>query len=125
MIGLLAAISVACVPGYQVTSGGEIASFTGRLVAGEAEFQGDMFDCNWLVGNGRRVSVMYPIGWDERFEPFRLIDASGQVFALEGDLIRITYLAGGSGESMCGLDVLAAESVERVGAAGTAKPSAT
>jgi hypothetical protein len=125
LIGSVVAICVGCVPGYQVTSGGEIATFTGRLVAGHAEFQGETFDCNWLVGSGRRVSVIYPGGWDERFAPLRLIDASGQVFAVEGDVIRITYVTGGIGESVCGPDVLAAESVERVGAAPTAWPSAT
>jgi hypothetical protein len=123
VIGLIS-ICGACVPGYQVTSGGEIASFTGRLASGRAEFDGAMFDCDWLIGaDGRRLTLIYPPGLEQAYHPFRLLDASGKVFAEEGDILRITYVTGGSGESVCPGEVQAAETVERVNAARTPRPS--
>jgi hypothetical protein len=117
-------VSGACVPGYQVTSGGETATFTGRLMAGRAEFDGDMLDCDWLIGaDGRRLTLIYPPGFEQRYHPFRLLDASGEVFAEEGDILRITYVTGGIGESVCPGEVQAAETVERVSPAPTPRPS--
>ena len=114
---LLAALGLsalsACVPGYEVTSGGDVASFTGRLVAGRGTFEGDTFDCHWLVSaDGRRLTVIYPSGWDQRYHPFRLLDAAGRVFAEEGDVLHITYVTGGIGGSVCPGEVQAAETVE-------------
>jgi hypothetical protein len=122
-IGLVS-VSGACVPGDQVTSGGETATFTGRLVAGRAEFEGSMFDCEWLIGaDGRRLTLIYPSGFEPRYHPFRLVDASGEVFAEEGDILRITYVTGGIGESICPGEVQAAETVERVSPPPTRRPS--
>jgi hypothetical protein len=122
-IGLVS-VSGACVPGYQVTSGEEIATFTGRLMAGRAEFDGNAFDCDWLIGaDGRRLTLIYPTGFEPRYHPFRLLDASGEVFAEEGDVLRITYVTGGIGESVCPGEVQAAETVERVSPAPTRRPS--
>jgi hypothetical protein len=122
-IGLVS-VSGACVPGYQVTSRGETATFTGRLVAGRAEFDGNMLDCDWLIGaDGRRLTLIYPPDLEQRYHPFRLLDASGEVFAEEGDILRITYVTGGIGESVCPGEVQAAETVERVSPAPTRRPS--
>jgi hypothetical protein len=122
-IGLVS-VSGACVPGYQVTSRGETATFTGRLVAGRAEFDGDVVDCDWLIGaDSRRLTLIYPSGFEPRYHPFRLVDASGDVFAEEGDILRITYVTGGIGESVCPGEVQAAETVERVSPAPTRRPS--
>jgi len=126
--------SVACLPGYEVTSCvpggeatscGEVMSFKGRLVVARAEFEGAAFDCDWLVGtDGRRLAVIYPPGWDQRYGPFRLLDPSGRVFAEEGDVLRITYTTGGIGESVCPGEVQAAETVELVDPAPSWGPSA-
>ena len=125
--------SLACVPGYEVTtclpapgatSCGEVVSFTGRLVVEPVEFDGETFDCDSLVGaDGRRLALIYPPGWDERYRPFRLIDATGHVVAREGDVLRITYVTGGIGESVCPGEVHAAETVEVVQRGGMATPS--
>ncbi len=54
---------------------------------------------------------------DERFNPTRILDATGAVFAREGDLVRVTYILEGTGESACSLGTpVAAETVERVAA---------
>ena len=111
----------ACISGTLVTSSHEIASFTGRVVSGPATNSEFPFECTWLEAvSGRRLEVMYPPGWDERFSPTRILDAAGAVFAREGDFLRVTYIADGIGESAClpGIPV-AAETVERIAPPGT------
>jgi hypothetical protein len=104
-----------CIPGTVVTTSHEIASFAGRVVSGSATHGTTTFDCTWLDdGSGRRLQVIYPPGWDDRFNPTRIIDATGAVFAREGDLIRVTYVTDGIGESVCPGLTVAAETVERV-----------
>lgn len=117
-------VIAACIPGTVVTSSHEIASFTGRVVTGPATESDFQFECMWLEdAAGRRLVVMYPSGFEERFSPPRILDATGEVFAREGDLIRVTYITDGIGESACspGIPVLA-ETVERVATTGTAPP---
>lgn len=107
-----------------VTSSHEIASFTGRVVSGQATNSDFEFECLWLEdATGRRLEVMYPPGWDELHSPARILDPSGEVFAREGDLVRVTYIADGIGASACSPGIpVAAETVERVPAPGTAEP---
>lgn len=41
----------------------------------------------WL--GERREAMVWPDGWRVAFNPTRLIDPSGEVFALEGDFLRV------------------------------------
>ena len=103
-------------PGYLVTSSHTIASFTGRLVGTPATNTDIRSECTWLEGaTGQRLVVIYPQGWEERSNPGRIFDAAGAEFAREGDLVRVTFIAEGSGESGCspGSPVAVAETVER------------
>lgn len=115
-IALPVLVCSACISGTEVTSSHEIASFTGRVVSGSAMASDVDFDCIWLEdATGRRLEVIYPPGWDERFRPTRILDASGAVFAREGDLIRVTYIADAIGGSVCSPGTaVGAETVERV-----------
>jgi hypothetical protein len=72
------------------------------VVSGPATDPDPSFDCTWLEdATGHRVVVIYPPGWDERFNPTRILDATGAVFAVEGDLVRVTYVPEGIGASAC------------------------
>jgi hypothetical protein len=58
--------------------------------------------CEWIeVTGGDRVQVIWPDGWDVRFEPLTLIDDAGQVVATEGDQLRLTGTLGSVGQSSC------------------------
>jgi hypothetical protein len=115
-IALIAFACSACGPGTSVTSSHAVGSFTGRLVGDSAADPQVPVDCTWLEDTtGRRLVVFYPSGWDEAFHPTRILDASGAVFAREGDILRVTFNADGIGGSVCspGMPV-AAETVELI-----------
>lgn len=112
----------ACMPGRLVSSSHATGSFTGRVVSGHAADSDVQVDCTWLEDEtGRRLAVIYPDGWDEAFRPTRILDASGAVFAREGDLVRVTFIDDGIGETVCSPGKpVAAETIELV--AGAQQP---
>lgn len=111
----LGVMGAGCVPGELVVQTPRQLSLEGRLQEGRV----DEWECAWLVdARGRRVDVMYPSGWDVKFRPVRLIDASGDVVAQEGDVVRVTGPEG-IGDSVCSHDVFGAETVEIVTDAGS------
>jgi hypothetical protein len=115
-----AAISVttlACWGGRSVTTTFSPASYEGRLQGGVSAGP-EHGDCLWLeTASGRRVDVIFPDGWDARFHPLELVDATGRVVARDGDLLRVTGEIGpGGGESACTSGPpFPASSVERLG----------
>ena len=98
LIITLALGSVACVPGYTVTQGGEPVSITGRL-AGELQ---DGVECLWITGStGEQTHLLW---FDEaavRTDPLRFVDPAGSVIARPGDIITVTGPSGGIGETIC------------------------
>lgn len=106
----LALVSSGCVGGELVVQTPRQLSLQGRLEGGHV----DEWECAWLVdAGGRRVEVMYPPGWEVRFNPVRLVDPSDGVAAEDGDVVRVTGPEG-IGDSVCSHDVFSAETVEIV-----------
>jgi hypothetical protein len=104
----LGLVSSACVEGELVVQAPRPLSLEGRLEAGRV----GEWECAWLVdAGGRRVDVMYPPGWEVRFHPVRLVDASGDGAAKEGDVVRVRGPEG-IGDSVCSHDVFNADTVE-------------
>jgi hypothetical protein len=101
--------------GSLATSSQTQVTFTGRLVGGKSS-GADPVDCAWLDDvSGRRVVVFYPDGWDVEFHPVRLVDASGDVIARDGDTVRITGPGGGIGASLCSSESpFVAQTVEKL-----------
>jgi hypothetical protein len=87
--------------GFTATTSHELRTLTGRLVAGSSAGP-DRIPCAWLEdAAGNRTTVFYPDGWDVLFDPVRLIDPKGEVFASAGDFLTVTGPTDGVGGSVC------------------------
>lgn len=119
---LAVAILVGCSPGRTVEQTHPAFVFVGRLEAGRSP-QGS--DCAWLVSaSGDRLEVFYPDGWNVEFNPVRLTDPTGHLFAREGDLVRVTGPGDAIGESICSSGPpLPATSVENLAVANSPSSS--
>jgi len=110
----LGVVAAGCIPGELVEQTPRPLSLEGTLQQGRV----DGWECAWLIdARGRRIDVMYPPGWDVKFDPVRLVAASGQVVAEEGDVIRV---AGPEsiGDSVCSHDVFSADTVDVITPSG-------
>jgi hypothetical protein len=79
--------AVACVPGYQVSEGGEPKQISGRL-SGAAPHDDFANGCIWLTGpDGQRTPLLVMDESVVQFQPLRLVDTAGTIIAAEGDTI--------------------------------------
>jgi hypothetical protein len=94
----LAMLLGACVPGYQVTDGGEPVSRSGRL-------DGEMHDgveCAWITDAvGKRTQLLWFYDGAVRFKPFRFVDGAGLVIAQAGDVVTVTGPSSSIAETIC------------------------
>lgn len=63
--------------------GGELREGT---LGGDASLEGG---CAWLDTSDGRLEVLYPEGYEVRFEPLRLLGPDGETIAEEGDTVRV------------------------------------
>ena len=106
---------VSCIPGHTVEEPmpglGEV-TVTGTLTGVRTQAE----ECVWLIdGTGRKFDLWWlPTGWSVDYEPIRLIDPAGAIFAREGDMLRVSG-PGGVGESGCASGPpLVVEHIERL-----------
>ncbi len=107
----IAAPAVGCLGGQLVEETPRQITLEGRLESGRI----GEWDCVWLVdATGRKFDVIYPSGWHVESNPVRLLDPSGAVVAAQG---RAVVVSGpeGIGESVCGPNVFAADTVRGIG----------
>lgn len=90
-----------CIPGHTVEEPmpgqGEV-TVTGTLAGVRTHEE----ECVWLIDRtGRKYDLWWlPTGWSVAYEPTRLIDPAGVVYARDGDTLRVSG-PGGVGESGC------------------------
>ena len=53
---------------------------------GDAQLEGG---CAWVAAQGRRYQIEYLTGHQVSFDPLQLLTAEGEVFAEEGDRLRL------------------------------------
>jgi hypothetical protein len=93
--------AVACVPGYQVSEGGEPKQISGRL-GGQAPLDEFANGCIWLTGlDGQRTPLLVMGEAVVQFQPLRLVDTAGRVIAAEGDTITAIGPTMAIGENGC------------------------
>lgn len=93
--------AVACVPGYQVSEGGEPKQISGRL-GGAAPVDEFANGCIWLTGlDGRKTPILVMDEALVRFKPLRLVDGAGRVIAAEGDSVTAIGKTWSTGDNGC------------------------
>ena len=104
---------VGCIPGHTVEEPmfGEV-TVTGTLTGVHTQAE----ECVWIIDRtGRNFELWWlPTGWSVAYEPIRLIDPAGAIFARERDMLRVSG-PGGVGESGCAPgSPLAVEHIEKL-----------
>lgn len=82
-------------------SGAESAETTtvSGIFGGDPSLEGG---CAWLdADDGTRYEVLYPDGWQVRFEPLELVHPDGEVVATEGDRLAVSGRVAEDRASVC------------------------
>ena len=91
---------VGCIPGHtvEVTIPEQVELTVTGTLAGERT---QARECVWLIDRaGQKFDLVLPTGWSVAYNPVRLTDPSGRIFAGDGDALRVsgpTVI----GETMC------------------------
>jgi hypothetical protein len=88
---MLAALALVAAPAGPAASAEKTGSQpSGALLEGRLEGDSSLEGgCAWLATGATRHEVWWPDGYEVRFEPLRLIDPSGHVVAVEGDVVAV------------------------------------
>jgi hypothetical protein len=85
VVALVLAVSTGCVTGRVVEATPERLTLVGTLDGIGTQTR----QCAWLVHDGVKTDVVWPAGWRVDFDRVQVFDASGALFAREGDRLRL------------------------------------